>query len=109
MTTEKGYARILGYSLINIVAGFIIAVFNLFKGNFTFKKEYVKYALTFNIPLIPYYLSQTVFNQSDRLMINKMCGADKAPYIVLHILLQSFWYLCSMQSTIRTFHGSIKS
>lgn len=78
MTTEKGYARILGYSLINIVAGFIFAGFNLFKGNFAFKKEYVKYALTFNIPLIPYYLSQTVFNQSDRLMINKMCGADKA-------------------------------
>jgi len=42
------------------------------------KKEYWKYALEFNIPLIPYYLSQVIFNQSDRIMISHLSGTDKA-------------------------------
>ena len=76
--SEKGYARIFGYSVVNIVIGVFFAAYNLYKGGFRIQKKYIRYALTFNIPLIPYYLSQTVFNQSDRLMINSICGTDKA-------------------------------
>ena len=34
--------------------------------------------MSFNISLIPHYLSQIVLNQSDRIMINTMIGADEA-------------------------------
>ena len=37
-----------------------------------------KYALAFNLPLIPHYLSQTVLNQSDRIMIGKLVSSSKA-------------------------------
>ena len=75
---EKGYARIIGYSLVTITVGFVIYVLNFVKGKNFFNKEFWRYAITFNVPLIVYYLSQVVFNQSDRLMINYYCGTDKA-------------------------------
>lgn len=50
------------------------------KGKMFFDKAYWKYALCFNIPLIPHYLSQVVLNQSDRIMIDKICGASDAAY-----------------------------
>ena len=48
------------------------------KGKKCFNKEYWRYALSFNLPLVPYYLSQIIFNQSDRLMINSMTGKGEA-------------------------------
>lgn len=75
---EKGYARIVGYAIINIVFGLIIYINTLKKGKTFFKKEFWKYALSFNIPLIPYYVSQMIFNTSDRIMISHICGTDQA-------------------------------
>ena len=78
ISEERGYARIVGYSSVYIILGAIFFIYNLLKGKKIFQKEYWKYALGFNIPLIAYYLSQVVFNQSDRIMINKYCGASEA-------------------------------
>ncbi len=78
MFIERGAIRIITIVALNVVVGFTIYVFNLIKGKTLFVKKYWKYALGFNIPLIPYYLSQTIFNMSDRIMISKMVGNDKA-------------------------------
>lgn len=75
---EKGYARIIGYSAVIICVGFIIFIVNLYNGKRLYNKEFWKYALSFNVPLIIYYLSQVIFNQSDRIMIDHICGTDKA-------------------------------
>ena len=40
--------------------------------------KYWKYALNYNLPLVPHYLSQTVLNQSDRIMINSIVGSSAA-------------------------------
>lgn len=79
LSEEKGYARIIGYALANTAIGIVIFILNSrrAKGRL-FRKEYWKYALYFNVPLIPYYLSQVVFNQSDRIMISHLMGTDKA-------------------------------
>lgn len=77
-STEKGFARILGYAIISIAVGGIFFVYYVFKGKQLLKKEYWKYALGFNVPLLAYYLSQSIFNQSDRIMISHMVGKDKA-------------------------------
>ena len=55
---------------------FFLAVF--FKKGKIISTKYWKYALAYNLPLIPHYLSQIVLNQSDRLMINSMVGAGAA-------------------------------
>lgn len=78
LTQEKGYARIFGYALINVLVGFIIFIQNTKKGKKLFDKELWSYALHFNIPLIVYYLSQVIFNQSDRIMISHMIGTGEA-------------------------------
>lgn len=75
---EKGYARILGYALVVVAFGGAVYVRNLLRGKTFFHKKYWRYALSFNVPLIPYYLSQVVFNQSDRIMISHYCGQDMA-------------------------------
>lgn len=77
-TEEKGYARIFGYSIVSIVVGACFYIYNFVKGKNFFNKKFWKYALGFNIPLIAYYLSQVVFNQSDRIMISHYTGTDKA-------------------------------
>ena len=76
--SEKGTVKVIANGLVVCVVGFVIMVMSVFQGKKCFNKEYWKYALGFNIPLIPYYLSQIIFNQSDRLMINKMVGKSEA-------------------------------
>ncbi|MGN0438542.1 MAG: oligosaccharide flippase family protein [Lachnospiraceae bacterium] len=76
--TEKGYARIIGSALVNILFGIVIFVVCTKKGKKFYNKEFWKYALGFNIPLLVYYLSQAIFNQSDRIMISHMTGTDNA-------------------------------
>lgn len=76
--SEKGIARIISMACVEIVIAGVLYIHNLYKGKVLAKKEFWKYALSFNLPLIPYYLSQIIFNTSDRIMISKMVGDDKA-------------------------------
>ena len=86
-STEKGIARVISNAIVVSVVGFAIYVMIMIKGKKPFNKEYWRFALSFNIPLIPYYLSQVIFNQSDRLMINSYCGrGDAAIYGVAYSL-----------------------
>ena len=78
ISTEKGYARILGYAVINILVGMGIFIFNCSKGKRIYDKKFWKYAIGFNVPLLAYYLSQIIFNQSDRIMISHMTGKSNA-------------------------------
>lgn len=75
---EKGYYRIIGEAAVNIIVGGIFFFLNIVKGRNITDRKYWKFALKFNIPLLAYYLSQVIFNQSDRIMISHMVGKDKA-------------------------------
>lgn len=76
--TEKGIARITGYAIITIIFGSILFIRSILRERTLYNAEFWRYAFGFNIPLIPYYLSQMIYNQSDRVMINHYCGQDKA-------------------------------
>lgn len=69
-----GVSRIFGDTVAVVVVGALIYVFILKKNHKLFNKEYWKYALRLDIPLIPHYLSMTVLGSSDRIMINSLCG-----------------------------------
>lgn len=76
--TDKVTARILGIALVELI-GFTWMFFaQMIRGKYFFSKEYWIYALGFNLPLIPHYLSQIILNSSDRLMIKSMVGASEA-------------------------------
>lgn len=77
-TEEKGYARILSVAAVSFLVGSGIFIYNFIKGKTFCKPKYWKFALGFNLPLIPYYLSQVVFNTSDRIMISEMTGMANA-------------------------------
>lgn len=108
---EKGYARIAGYAAVTICVGTILYITSLARGKGGVNKKFWRYALRFNIPLIPYYLSQVIFNQSDRIMISHMCGMDKAGlYGLSHNLamLLNFVLTAINDSYVPWFYGRIK-
>lgn len=68
--------RILGTVIIHVLVYGIIYVLVLSKGRTYHNSEYWKYALRYNLPLIPHYLSLILLNQSDRIMIGRICGSE---------------------------------
>lgn len=75
---EKGYARIISVLVVQILIYGIIYIYNIKESKAIFRKEWWLYALGLALPLIPHYLSQTLLNQMDRIMISNMCGNDMA-------------------------------
>ncbi|WP_105205168.1 lipopolysaccharide biosynthesis protein [Neobittarella massiliensis] len=75
---DKATAKIISAVLVQVAAGLVLYIYNAAKGRCFFSKKYWKFALTFNIPLIPHYLSQTVLNNSDRIIIRQLCGEGPA-------------------------------
>ena len=72
--------RIIVSVVVNLFVGVILYTVISKKGKHFYDKKYWAYALRFNIPLIPHYLSQVILNQSDRLMIDEFCGASYTAY-----------------------------
>ena len=108
---EKGYARILGYALVSILVGWTFYILNAIRGKKLLNKQYWKYALGFNLPLMAYYLSQVIFNQSDRIMISHMVGKDKAAvYGVAYSLATILTFVLNAinNSYIPWYYGKIK-
>lgn len=77
-TQYKAEARVLSYVGVQVVVGLVLYLTNFKKGKALFVKEYWKFALGFNIPLIPHYLSMMILGQSDRIMISRMVGTGEA-------------------------------
>lgn len=75
---DKGLARILSCVLVEIVFGLVIYIRILMKGKTFWKFEFIKFAVLFNIPLIPHYFATYVIEQSDRIMIQKLVGFGAA-------------------------------
>ncbi len=74
------HARASALTLVGAVLFIPLFISMLCRGKKFFSAMYWKYALKFNLPLVPHYLSQIILNESDRLMIKSMCGAQYAGY-----------------------------
>ncbi len=68
--------------IIRVVVQFIIAVpffvLNMVGRNKMLVYRYCREAFIYNIPLIPYYLSMIILNNSDRIMIKNIIGETEA-------------------------------
>lgn len=78
LTDLRHNAVIWGFLLVQIAVGAFFYVMNFLRGRCFYDEKYWRYAVRFNIPLIPHYLSLMVLGQADRIMIKNYCGSDKA-------------------------------
>lgn len=94
---NKDIARVASAVLIEVIICGIIAIYQFWKGKCFFDKIFWKYAIIFNIPLIPHYLSGTILSQSDRIMISKLIGSTEVAFysiaynigVVINIIITS--------------------
>lgn len=94
---ERGSARILSCIVVDILFGVGLYIHNFRRSKVLFRPNIAKFALIFNIPLIPHYLAEYVLDQSDRIMIQKMCdnsdlglyGIAYSTALVIKILVSS--------------------
>ena len=77
-SNDKVTARILGLLLVEIIGYSWLSIVSFKRGKKYFSAKYWKYAICFNLPLIPHYLSQIVLNSSDRIMISNIVGNSEA-------------------------------
>lgn len=76
--TDKVITRIWVSAIVSVVFYSWMFFVQIKRGKCFFSKEIWKYALAFNLPLVPHYLSQTILNSSDRIMIERMVGNSSA-------------------------------
>ncbi len=74
----KATARIMGMVIVNIAAYTWCFFVQMRRGKKFFSKKYWLYALKFNLPLVPHYLSQTLLYGSDRIMISRYVSESAA-------------------------------
>ncbi len=75
----RGEARVISFLIVNIIIpGFVFYFINYKSGHVFFDKKLWTYALFFNVPLIPHFLSETILNQSDKIMIGSIVGTSEA-------------------------------
>ena len=77
-TSFKAEARVYSDVAVKAIIGGGIFVILMLKGKQLFHWKYWKYALIFNIPLIPHFLSTMILNQSDRIMIKNLVDSSSA-------------------------------
>ena len=91
----KANARLTATEGVMIFIGIIMYIYLMVKAKCKINFKYWKYALKYNLPLIPHYLSMYVLASSDRIMISKIVGTGataiyNVSYTVASILL-IFW------------------
>ena len=75
---DKVTARVLGIALVELIGYFGLFIVQMKRGKRFFHAGFWKYAVLFNLPLLPHYLSQTVLSSADRIMIRDMAGSASA-------------------------------
>lgn len=77
-TDLRAEALIYGYLIVQCGFGLVFYVYQFVTGRCFYDKKFWTYALHFNIPLIPHYVSLIVLGQADRIMIKNYCGDSDA-------------------------------
>lgn len=74
LSNEKSFTLIVSNASIQIINGLFFYIFLIYRGKKIVDRKYWIFAISFNLPLIPHYLSYILLNQSDRLMIDYYLG-----------------------------------
>ncbi len=77
-SSDKVTARIVAVMAVELIGYCGLFFVQMKRGKVFFSRKNWKYALLFCLPLLPHYLSQTVLNSADKIMIKKMVGDSEA-------------------------------
>lgn len=77
-SNDKVTARIIGLALVELIAYSGLFWVQVKRGKRFFDRRFWGYAIAFNLPLIPHYLSGTVLSSADRIMIKNIIGESEA-------------------------------
>lgn len=86
---NKVFMKILSFTLIQCCFCGYIYISYVAKGKKIYKTEYWLYALKFNLPLIPHFLSQILLMHSDKIMVEYFCGESAVGVYSLCITIGS--------------------
>ena len=95
VASDKVFARIASFAFAQCGLAVVLSLIMFKRGKKLYCREYWKFALLFNVPLLPHYLSEVILNSSDRIMIGNMLGATDAG-------IYSIAYTTGMLMTILT-------
>lgn len=73
-----GTLLVVGKNFVPFIIYTCVLIGILSKRKALYDKDVWKYALGFNLPLLPHFLSVVILAQSDRIMIGSMCGTKEA-------------------------------
>ena len=75
--TEYGVlARVYPVVAVDVAVGMFFYALNLYRGRKLVCLRFWKFALAFNLPLLPHYLADIALSQADRVMIGNICGVE---------------------------------
>lgn len=78
-------AKIIPQVIVTVIIGLVIVVTAFKEGKVFYDKEIWKFTFFFCVPLLPHYLSEIALLNSDKIMIDRMCGSsDVAIYSVAY-------------------------
>lgn len=100
MFEQKDVARIASGVLVYCIVGAVIYIVNIRRGGKLIGWDYVKYALAFNLPLLPHYAAMYVIDSFDRIMIQAMVGFSAAAI---------FSVACSLGNVLKIVTNSINN
>ena len=83
ITQNRGEAKAIWSTIGAIAIAVPFYIYNFRKGKTLFDKKIWKYALAFNLPLLPHYLSNLILHQSDRIMIGWYSGTASVAFYSL--------------------------
>lgn len=78
ISVDKAKAVIFARVLVQGIEGIILIWINCHNKFTFFNKTYWQRAFTFNVPLLPYYLSLVLLHSSDRIIIKNLIGSTQA-------------------------------
>ena len=75
---EKYMGRIIGSAVPYLISGAYLLTLIYIRGRRVWNKKYIFFAIKMGVPLIPHVLGQFVLNQSDRIIITSLSGANNS-------------------------------
>ena len=75
---DKVTARILGLAVVELACYSWFFFIQMRRGKKFYSRRFWSYAVLFNLPLVPHYLSNVILGSSDRIMVQRMVGESAA-------------------------------
>ena len=91
--SQKGLAAIFAKVIVPTTIYLLVFFRLICKNHKLYNKKYWIFALKFNLPLIPHFLSMMILQQSDRIMIERICGEYYAAIYSVAYQLASTLYI----------------